>query len=46
MEWLGPGEGSPLIDVLADVESGVWVGAGPIIYSTSTKRWLFGCVLD
>ena len=26
-----PGEGSPLIDVLADVESGVWVGAGPII---------------
>ena len=30
-EWLGPGEGLPLIDVLADVESGVWVGAGPII---------------
>ena len=30
-EWLGPGEGSPLIDVLADVESGVWVGAVPII---------------
>ena len=30
-EWLGPGEGSPLIGVLADVESGVWVGAGPII---------------
>ena len=25
------GEGSPLIDVLADVESGVWVGVGPII---------------
>ena len=31
VHWLGPGEGSPLIDVLADVESGVWVGAGPII---------------
>ena len=25
-----PGEGWPLLDVLADVESG-WVGAGPII---------------
>ena len=26
-----PGEGRPLFDVLADVESGAWVGAGPII---------------
>ena len=26
-----PGEGWPLFDVLADVESGAWVGAGPII---------------
>ena len=26
-----PGEGWPLFSVLADVESGAWVGAGPII---------------
>ena len=26
-----PGEGWPLFDVLADVESGAWVGVGPII---------------
>ena len=34
-EFLGsgwrPGEGLPLFDVLADVKSGAWVGAGPII---------------
>ena len=47
-EWLGPGEGLPLIDVLADdiVESVVWVGAGPIIQHHSTRRWLLGCALD
>ena len=28
-EWLGPGEGLPLFDVLADVESGAGVGVGP-----------------
>ena len=39
-EWLGPGEGLPLIGVLADVESGAWVGAGPIIQHHSTRRWL------
>ena len=27
---MGPGEGWPLFDVLADVESGDWVGAGRI----------------
>ena len=26
-----PGEGWPLFDVLADVESGAWVGVGPTI---------------
>ena len=26
-----PGEGWPLFSVLADVESGAWVGVGPII---------------
>ena len=26
-----PGEGWPLFSVLADVELGAWVGAGPII---------------
>ena len=45
-EWLGPGEGLPLIDVTADVESGDWVGAGPITQHHSTRRWLLGCALD
>ena len=45
-EWLGPGEGLPLIGVLVDVESGDWVGAGPIIQHHSTRRWLLGCALD
>ena len=49
-EWLGPGEGLPLIEVTADVESGElgWcrVGAGPIIQHHSTRRWLLGCALD
>ena len=45
-EWPGPGEGLPLIDVPADVESGAWVGAGPRIQHHSTRRWLLGCALD
>ena len=30
-EWLGPGEGSPLIGVLADVESGRRQGFGLVL---------------
>ena len=41
---IGPGEGWPLFGVLADVELGVWVGAGPIIQhqyeALATCIWL------
>ena len=45
------GRGLPLFDVLADVETGASVGAGPIIQHqydalATCIRWLVGCVLD
>ena len=36
----------PLFDVLTDVESGAFRLVLASKYSTTTKFWLFGCVLD
>ena len=36
----------PLLDVLADVETGAFGLVLALYYSTTTKFWLFGCVLD